>query len=42
MDQPLPVLQPQYNGWDPFTTNAAPLMLPNGEPPPPLRLHELC
>lgn len=29
-DQPLPVLQPQYDGWDPFTTNAAPLLLPNG------------
>ena len=27
---PLPVLQPQYDGWDPFTTNAAPLLLPNG------------
>jgi len=29
-DEPLPVLQPQYGGWDPFTTNAAPLLLPNG------------
>jgi hypothetical protein len=24
------VLQPQYNDWDPFVTNAAPLVLPNG------------
>ncbi len=29
-DQKLPVLQPQRNSWDPFTTNAAPLVLPNG------------